>query len=112
MKIVIADYPDVLGRELEKEFAFLREDIPDAEIVVHPYQDAALFYQEMADADGLLTAFLPLDKAALDQMPRLRDRLQFCRSGRNPAARHCGLCYWRILHTGSSRSYHGADAVA
>ena len=32
MKIVIADYPDVLGRELEKEFAFLREDIPDAEI--------------------------------------------------------------------------------
>ena len=72
MKIVIADYPDVLGRELEKEFAFLREDIPDAEIVVHPYQDAVLFYQEMADADGLLTAFLPLDKAALDQMPRLR----------------------------------------
>ena len=63
MKIVIADYPDVLGRELEKEFAFLREDIPDAEIVVHPYRDAALFYREMADADGLLTAFLPLDKA-------------------------------------------------
>ena len=72
MKIVIADYPDVLGRELEKEFAFLREDIPDAEIVVHPYRDAALFYREMADADGLLTAFLPLDKAALNRMPRLR----------------------------------------
>ena len=51
---------------------FLREDIPDAEIVVHPYRDAALFYREMADADGLLTAFLPLDKAALDRMPRLR----------------------------------------
>ncbi len=72
MKIVIADYPDVLGRELEKEFAFLREDIPDAEIVVHPYRDAALFYREMVDADGLLTAFLPLDKDAFDRMPRLR----------------------------------------
>ena len=32
MKIVIADYPDVLGRELEKEYAFLREVIPDAAI--------------------------------------------------------------------------------
>ena len=72
MKIVIADYPDVLGRELEKEFAFLREEIPDAEIVVHPYRDPAQFVREMADADGLLTAFLPLDKAALDQMPQLR----------------------------------------
>ena len=30
MKIVIADYPDVLGRELEKEYTFLREVIPDA----------------------------------------------------------------------------------
>ena len=63
MKIVIADYPDVLGRELEKEYTFLREVIPDAAIVTHPYTDPEAFYREMQDADGLLTAFIPLDKA-------------------------------------------------
>ena len=72
MKIVIADYPDVLGRELEKEYAFLREVIPDAAIVTHPYTDPEAFYREMQDADGLLTAFIPLDKTALDHMPALR----------------------------------------
>lgn len=72
MKIVISDYPDVLGRALEKEFAYLRADIPDAEIVVHPYTEAAAFYRVMQGADGLLTAFLPLDKAALDRLPDLK----------------------------------------
>lgn len=72
MKIVIADYPDVLGRELEKEYAFLHEVIPDAVIVTHPYTDPEAFYREMQDADGLLTAFIPLDKAALDRMPVLK----------------------------------------
>ena len=43
IKIVIADYPDVLGRELEKEYAFLREVIPDAAIVTHPYTDPEAF---------------------------------------------------------------------
>lgn len=72
MKIVIADYPDVLGRELEKEYAFLREVIPDAAIVTHPYTDPEAFYDEMQDADGLLTAFIPLDKTVLDHMPALK----------------------------------------
>ena len=56
MKIVIADYPDVLGRELEKEYTFLREVIPDAAIVTHPYTDPEAFYREMQDADGLQLA--------------------------------------------------------
>ena len=30
------------------------------------------FYREMQDADGLLTAFIPLDKTALDHMPALK----------------------------------------
>lgn len=72
MKIVIADYPDVLGRELEKEYTFLREVIPDAAIVTHPYTDPEAFYREMQDADGLLTAFIPLGKTALDHMPALK----------------------------------------
>ena len=72
MKIVISDYPDVLGRDLEKEYACLREVLPEAEIVTHPYTDAEAFFREMQDADGLLTAFIPLDKQALDRMPRLK----------------------------------------
>lgn len=72
MKIVIADYPDVLGRDIDKECMLLRQEIPDAEIVLHPYTDPEKFYQEMADADGLLTAFIPLDRYALDRMPQLK----------------------------------------
>ena len=72
MKIVISDYPDVLGRDLEKEYACLHEVLPEAEIVTHPYTDAEAFFREMQDADGLLTAFIPLDKQALDRMPRLK----------------------------------------
>lgn len=72
MKIVIADYPDVLGRDIQREYALLRREIPDAEIVLHPYTDPEAFYREMADADGLLTAFIPLGRAALDRMPRLK----------------------------------------
>ena len=72
MKIVISDYPDVLGRDLEKEYACLRAVLPEAEIVTHPYTDAEAFFREMQDADGLLTAFIPLDKQALDRMPRLK----------------------------------------
>lgn len=34
--------------------------------------DAEAFFREMQDADGLLTAFIPLDKQALDRMPRLK----------------------------------------
>lgn len=72
MKIVISDYPDVLGRDLEKEYACPHEVLPEAEIVTHPYTDAEAFFREMQDADGLLTAFIPLDKQALDRMPRLK----------------------------------------
>lgn len=72
MKIVISDYPDVLGLDLEKEYACLHEVLPEAEIVTHPYTDAEAFFREMQDADGLLTAFIPLDKQALDRMPRLK----------------------------------------
>ena len=72
MKIVIADYPDVLGRDIDKEYALLRQEIPDANIVLHPYTDPEAFYREMADADGLLTAFIPLDRKALDRMPQLK----------------------------------------
>ena len=72
MKIVIADYPDVLGRDIDKECMLLRQEIPDAEIVLHPYTNPEKFYQEMEDADGLLTAFIPLDRRALDRMPQLK----------------------------------------
>lgn len=53
MKIVISDYPDVLGRDLEKEYVCLHEVLPEAEIVIHPHTDAEAFFREMQDADGL-----------------------------------------------------------
>ena len=53
MKIVISDYPDVLGRDLEKEYACLREVLPEAEIVTHPYTDAEAFFREIDKARQL-----------------------------------------------------------
>lgn len=74
MKVVISDYPDVLGRDLSYEINILKTGLPGAEVSVFPYSDGdrESFYREAADADALLTAFLPLDRDALSRLPRLK----------------------------------------
>lgn len=74
MKVVITDYPDVLGRDLPYETGILQNGLPGAEIRVYPYdgEKRAELYETISDADAILTAFLPLDKEALDRAPRLK----------------------------------------
>ena len=74
MKIVITDYPDVLGRDLPYEIHILKTGLPGAEVSVFPYSDddRDSFYREAADADALLTAFIPLDRDAMSHLQRLK----------------------------------------
>lgn len=73
MKIVITDYPDVLGRNLSYEEAILREGLPGCEISVYPYTgNRSELAVILSNADAVLTAFLPMDKELLDGMPNLK----------------------------------------
>lgn len=69
MKILISDYPDSMMPDHELEIRTLTEGLgPDTVVEVHPYSDdnRAEFYGHLADADALLTAFVPVDTEALD----------------------------------------------
>lgn len=69
MKILISDYPDSMMPDHELEIRTLVEGLgSDIEVEVHPYSDEgrAEFYRHLADADALLTAFVPVDTEALD----------------------------------------------
>ena len=73
MKVVIADYPELLMPTHDLEKACLLEGLgEDTEIVVYEYADDKRdeFLKLMADADGLLTGFIPVDDAAMAKMPR------------------------------------------
>lgn len=69
MKILISDYPDSMMPDHELEINTLTEELgSDIVVEVHPYSDdnRAEFYGRLADADALLTAFVPMDTEALD----------------------------------------------
>lgn len=72
MKIVITDYPEVLTRNVEYEKALLQSSLPDARICVVPYLTRRLWLEQVADADGIITAFLTIDEEIMKQMPALR----------------------------------------
>ncbi len=72
MKIVISDYPDDLNRNTDYEVMLLQHELPDARIVVHPYINHSDFLDEMAEADGLITAFLTIDDAVLSHCKNLK----------------------------------------
>ena len=72
MKIVITDYPKVLSRDLQYEKNRITAVLEDAEITVVPYEKRSQWLQQVRDAAALLTAFLPLDGAAMDEMPNLK----------------------------------------
>ena len=75
MKVVIADYPELLMPTHDLEKASLLQGLgEDTEIIVYEYADNRReeFLDLMSDADALLTGFIPLDDAALARMPKLK----------------------------------------
>lgn len=67
MKVLISDYPDSMMPDHTLEIRTLVEGLgPDTVIDILPYADDARaeFYAHLADADALLTAFIPMDDEA------------------------------------------------
>lgn len=72
MKIVISDYKNTLERELDYEIEIIHKSFPNADVVIHAFENKESFIQELKGADGLLTAFLPLDKSIFSKCPKLK----------------------------------------
>lgn len=75
MKILISDHPDSMMPDHALEFETLRAGLgADVEIEVYEYFDdrRAEFYEHLADADALLTAFTTIDAEAMDHAPNLK----------------------------------------
>lgn len=75
MKVLISDYPDSMMPYHDIEIATLRSGLgEDLEIEVYDYSDDKRdeFIQKLAESDALLTAFVKVDKAAMEAAPRLK----------------------------------------
>lgn len=75
MKILISDHPDSMMPDHELEIKTLKEGLgEDVEVEVYEYYDEKReeFYEHLKDADALLTAFVQIDKEAMEHAPRLK----------------------------------------
>ncbi len=72
MKIVISDYENVLQKDLSAAVQTIQRILPESKIAIHAFQEKEDFYQCMADAEGLITAFLPVDAELFLHAPKLR----------------------------------------
>jgi len=72
MKILICDYPSEMQRDLTYEKQMLRANLPQAEVVTAEYTTEAQFLQDMQGVTALITAFVPLTREVLTQLPELK----------------------------------------
>lgn len=73
MKIVICDYKDVLIRDLAYERKLILDNLKDSEVIIYPYNgDIDEFIETIKDADGIITAFLEIDREVLNRVKRLK----------------------------------------
>lgn len=71
MRVLISDYKEQMEADYSLTIEKLKEILPDCTIVVEPY-DTEAFYRELEMADGMITAFLPVDEALLGKAPKLK----------------------------------------
>ena len=75
MKILISDYPDSMMPTHDVEIATLKAGLgDDIDVEVYEYADARKdeFLEKVADADALLTAFIPVGADVMDAAKRLK----------------------------------------
>lgn len=75
MKVLICDHPDSMMPDHTLETETLRAGLgSDVEVEVYEYEDGkrAEFYERLADADALLTAFVTVDAEAFAHAPKLK----------------------------------------
>ncbi|MDO5672550.1 MAG: NAD(P)-dependent oxidoreductase [Actinomycetaceae bacterium] len=74
MKVLISDYKDSMMPEHNYEIEVLKAGLPNVDVEVYEYTDAnrLSFIEKIGSVDALLTAFIPIDKAILDNAPVLK----------------------------------------
>ncbi len=74
MKILISDYRASMMPSHDYEIQVLRKGLPDADIEVYEYSDEkrAEFYEKLQNTNALLTAFIRMDREALEHAPNLQ----------------------------------------
>ena len=75
MKVLICDHADCMMPDHALEIETLRAGLgEDVEVEVLEYEDDKRdeFYEHVADADALLTAFVTVDAEAMDRAPKLK----------------------------------------
>lgn len=73
MKIVICDYEDVLIRDLDYEKNLILNNLRNSEVTIYSYNgDKKELIETIKDADGIITAFLDLDREILSSTNNLK----------------------------------------
>lgn len=73
MKIVISDYENVLQKDLSFTIHAIQKIIPESEIEVFPFHNNQQeLFKAVEDAEGFITAFLPIDEEFFIHAPKLR----------------------------------------
>lgn len=75
MKVLICDHPDSMMPDHALETETLRAGLgADVEVEVYEYEEdkRSEFYEHLADADALLTAFVTMDAEAFSHAPKLK----------------------------------------
>lgn len=74
MKVLITDYKDELdSRNLDYEVQLFKEGLgEDAQVEIYAYEDKEGLMEKGKEADGILTAFVTMDKEVLDACKNLK----------------------------------------
>ena len=74
MKIVLADTPDTQVPDHTREKEILTKGVKDSYVVVHDYdpENREAFFKEIEDADAILTAYIEMDKEAIERAKKLK----------------------------------------
>ena len=71
MRVLISDYKEQMEADYSLTIHKLKEILSDCTVVVEPYGSEA-FYSELEKADGMITAFLPVEESLLVKAPNLK----------------------------------------
>lgn len=72
MKVLISDYPDSMHRDISREISLLKSSPVISDVDVYPYTSYSAFCSHLSDADGLITAFLPITETVLNEASKLK----------------------------------------
>ncbi|MEG0284996.1 MAG: NAD(P)-dependent oxidoreductase [Vagococcus sp.] len=74
MKVVIADYKDSMMPVHDYEKEILINGLAECEVVIYEYKDNKReeFFDIIKDADAILTAYIKIDKEAMEHAPKLK----------------------------------------